>query len=105
MKKYTSKHYRENREEYKSRVKKWVENNKEQRKRNAHNSYALKKGYKRCECCELKDLNQFIENCPEDCEVDHIKTIRQQGEHCLKNLRYLTTSTHARKSQWERYNK
>ena len=100
----TSRHYDENKEEYKNRVKNWVKNNNTQKKRNARNSYAINKGYERCDCCKEEDINQFLENCPEGCEVDHIKNIRQQGKHCLKNIRYLTVSCHRRRSQWERYN-
>lgn len=100
----TKKHYVENKEQYKERAKSWVENNKDKRVSVYRNSYATLKGYRVCECCEPSEIRTFLAECPEGCEVDHIKTIRQQGKHCLKNMRYLEISTHARKSQWERYN-
>jgi len=97
-------HYTENKKEYKNRVKEWVKSNKEKRAANMRNSYAKIKGYAPCTCCDKSEIDNFLANCPEGCDVDHVKTIRQNGKHCLKNIRYLETSTHCRKSQWERYN-
>jgi hypothetical protein len=98
----TQKHYVNNKEEYKSKVKNWVENNKEQRRRNAHNSYALNKGYPPCTCCLKEELDNFMANRPEGCHIDHIKTVKQGGKHCLTNLQYLSISEHCRKSRYER---
>lgn len=97
-------HYINNKEAYLKRVREWVDNNRSKRKSNHRNSYAKNKGYERCDCCTTEEIKLFLSLCPVGCDVDHIKTRRQQGKHCLKNIRYLETSTHCRKSQWERYN-
>ena len=98
------KHYLNNKEAYKTNANIWVKNNIEKREGAVRNSYALLKGYIPCDCCEPKEIEEFLSKCPKGCHVDHIKNIRQQGKHCLKNIRYLDISTHCRKSQWERYN-
>lgn len=96
-------HYVNNREEYKTRVSEWVKNNKELRGKNFRNSYAKRKGYDQCECCSREELNEFLSKCPQGYHVDHIKTVRQKGKHCLKNIQYLPVSEHCRKSSYERY--
>lgn len=97
-------HYINNKEVYLERVREWVDNNRSKRKSNFRNSYAKNKGYTPCDCCDPKEIDIFLSKCPEGYHVDHIKTIRQQGKHCLKNLRYLDIPTHCRKSRWERDN-
>lgn len=104
MKEKIQKHYYKNAEKYKKRIKKWAEDNPEKRAKNVRNSYAINKGYTRCKCCKIEDINTFLSECPVDCHVDHIQNVKQGGKHCLKNLRYLKISDHCRKSQWERYN-
>ena len=100
----TQNHYNNNKNDYIFRASVWTKENFLKRLSVAKNSYAILRGYSPCDCCSQEEIDIFLSNCPKTCHVDHIKNVRQQGKHCLKNLRHLSVSDHCRKSQWERYN-
>ena len=62
------------------------------------NYKALQRGAKECSCCSKRDILQVYMDVPDGMTVDHIVEIHQGGEHCTKNLQYLTRSDNIRKS-------
>lgn len=60
--------------------------------------YMAKKKYQTPATADVKAIQKFYKNCPEDCEVDHIIPISKGGLHDLSNLQYLTSLENKRKS-------
>ena len=97
------KHYTKNKDKYLKQVAEWSKLNPKLRKAISakHTSFKRSKNY--CECCNNKDFLEFFLNVPDDHVVDHITPLSKGGNHCLKNLQYLTKQEHGRKSSLERW--
>lgn len=91
-------HYENNKQNYIDSANAWAANNKQRARANKHDSYARLKGYPSCDCCTQEEIKEYIKQCPKGHHVDHIKCSWEEGKHCLKNLQFLPSSHHCRKS-------
>jgi hypothetical protein len=98
--KYYKKYYEENREVLIKKSLDWAKKNKG--KKNAQNAKRRAQKLKATPIwCDLKLIQEFYKNCPEEYHVDHIYPLQNDkicGLHVIWNLQYLPASENMKKS-------
>lgn len=95
---YEAARYAKHRELFRARAK--LRDTREQQARNQRRrarQYAAE-----CGCCRWRDIQAMWLNRPNGCEVDHRLALTLGGLHCVRNLQYLTTEDHKRKTATDR---